>query len=954
MTNSRDLPTIAVPRSPEAVAPSPFPVLASIAPVVASVGIWAFTQSPFAMVFALLGPVIALASLGDSRRQAARGRRRQRERFERELDSVLRTIAEAHEAERAMLRRRAPDAATVLGSPAHDPERWRGSLEEPVEVTLGAGRVRSRLVVEGRQEPAGDGVEEERVRAAAEWLEQAPVVVDARLGIGVCGPLVPALAAANALIAQLANLLPPDSVALHGSDPGAAAAGWMAALPHWSAARVADGRETVLRVEFRSRAEGAPPIVIAVAAQERELPRACRVVLRLGGAEGGALVRHPDPELRTRLVPEFVSAEQGHRLSRLLGEAESASGRLPGAGLPDLVPFSSLRQPHEGQGPAARARDRLPGCVGAGVAAPVVLDLVADGPHAIVGGTTGSGKSELLVTWMTAMAAANPPDRVTFLLVDFKGGASFGAVRELRHTVGLVTDLDAPAATRALESLRAELRHRERVLARHSARSIEELGPEVELPRLVIAVDEFATLVSDFPELHELFADLAARGRSLGVHLILCTQRPSGSIRDSVLANCTLRICLRVVDRADSVVLIGCPDAADLPRRALGRAILVRGGGERELVQFGLCGRLDVEGHAFVNPDAAGRRQRRPWLDPLPDLIRPEEIPAAAVPGLVFGMADLPEQQRQEPAVYHPPEHGNLLVVGRRRSGRSGALAALGAATDAARWVPPSVAGAWDLITGTLDRVRSGQEPSGLLLFDDADILLGRLPPDHEAAFLDALGALLREGAAAGLHLVIAASPSGPAVRSLAPWCESRLILSMPDRQDHLLLGGSASDHDPALPPGAGRWNGTRVQVAYLPERPPREQEQVPVLEPGRWPGLAVVSTAPGPLAHRLAALGSLTRIDQEIAEGQLLVEAGAFRVILGDPVAWQSSWGVLAALKPRIPLVFHACSVAEFRALSGSRALPPPLDSPAETVWLLTPEGALGRMRLPTMDSAP
>src|SRR5690606_38751968 len=149
--------------------------------------------------------------------------------------------------------------------------------------------------------------------------------------------------------------------------------------------------------------------------------------------------------------------------------------------------------------------------------------------------------------------------------------------RDLPHVVGIVTDLDEVAAARALRSLRAELRHRESLLAERGARSIEELADGVPaLARLVIVVDEFAALTAGFPELHEVFADLAARGRSLGVHLVLCTQRPAGSVRDSVLANCTLRISLRVNNRADSIAVVGEPGAAALPRHPVGRAIIAR------------------------------------------------------------------------------------------------------------------------------------------------------------------------------------------------------------------------------------------------------------------------------------------------------------------------------------------------------------------------------------------
>ncbi|RII96145.1 cell division protein FtsK, partial [Clavibacter nebraskensis] len=121
----------------------------------------------------------------------------------------------------------------------------------------------------------------------------------------------------------------------------------------------------------------------------------------------------------------------------------------------------------------ARRAGTLAAVIGVGHAGPVAVDLVADGPHAVVAGTTGSGKSELLVTWMAALAAAHPPEEVTVLLVDFKGGAAFDPLLVLPHAVGLVTDLDGQGARRALESLRAEVRHRERVLRDAGARDVD-------------------------------------------------------------------------------------------------------------------------------------------------------------------------------------------------------------------------------------------------------------------------------------------------------------------------------------------------------------------------------------------------------------------------------------------------------------------------------------------------
>ncbi|NLT26777.1 MAG: hypothetical protein GXX90_09055, partial [Microbacteriaceae bacterium] len=233
------------------------------------------------------------------------------------------------------------------------------------------------------------------------------------------------------------------------------------------------------------------------------------------------------------------------------------------------------------------ARTGLPAVLGVADDGPLAVDLVADGPHAVIGGTTGSGKSELLVAWATSIARARTSDECLLLCLDFKGGATFDALAELPHCVGIVTDLDDGEARRVLAGLRAEVRRRERRLRELGIRDLAE-APGAE-PRLVVLVDEFQALVQEHPELTEIFADLAARGRSLGVHLVLCTQRPTGVFRESLLANCSIRISLRVEQASDSRTLLGVDDAARLPVDRRGRA-LVRLGGAPRAAQIALAG----------------------------------------------------------------------------------------------------------------------------------------------------------------------------------------------------------------------------------------------------------------------------------------------------------------------------------------------------------------------------
>ncbi|WP_159626304.1 FtsK/SpoIIIE domain-containing protein [Actinomyces sp. zg296] len=367
---------------------------------------------------------------------------------------------------------------------------------------------------------------------------------------------------------------------------------------------------------------------------------------------------------------------------------------------------------------------RLPAILGVGPRGAVDVDLVADGPHALLAGTTGSGKSELLTAWLLQLVLGAPPERLCLVLVDYKGGAAFGPLEDLPHTAGVLTDLDPAATARALSSLEAELRRRERLLAAHGARDLGELerrcasapadgalAPEQAPPRLLIAVDEFATLADQHSEVLDALVRVAAQGRSLGVHLILSTQRPAGAVSPAMRANTTIRACLRVLDPADSRDVIGHDGAALLPRHP-GRVIVEGCAASRsqEVLQAPWCGprgRLEAlveQVHqAHQSPRSPGRGPGkgsgagsngpwRPWAPPLPERAhrgradelvvtagRPGGSRAGRREGVALAMTDLPEEQSL--GLWHWDTGESLLVLGQAGSGRTTALdsAALGA-----------------------------------------------------------------------------------------------------------------------------------------------------------------------------------------------------------------------------------------------------------------------------------
>ena len=966
---------ISLPRLPEPAVPHPFPLLATIAPIFAAVALWWITASPFALVFAFLGPVVAVASLFDSRMSARRTNRREKHRFERECAAVELLVAQHHTGERSELARLAPGAGYLLDLPAPYPDRWQVPFGAALAIRLGTGTITSDLDVQGDTTGVADAATEASAAAltalhtSAQHLADAPVIVDGRLGIGLFGPRLLVHAAARAIAIQVAAALSPASTILGGSLANGAWQ-WIVDLPHGQEADVepeasagrGDAAPAVLT--FGSAVDAAGHYTLAVADHWEHLPREVRVVVSVT-AEGAAIMRHPDVSLLGSLRPDFASAVQTGQWARRQTHLARSEGLLHQRGsLPARVELAALLATPE-------PRRGLECTFGIGEGGRVMVDLAGQGPHAVVGGTTGSGKSELLVSWVLAMAAHRPPSEVSFLFVDFKGGAAFEPLRPLPHCVGVITDLAEHEALRALASLKAEVRYRERALARAGFRSLDDAPPGTVLPRLVIVVDEYAAMVDEHPDLHLLFADLAARGRSLGMHLILCTQRPAGVVRDGILANCGLRISLRVNNRADSQAVLGVDAAASLSATSPGRAIVMLPTGTARHFQVAHSTPTDVLA-------VSGRWKkydppRAPWCAPLPALVlasdletgqEPDAAGGKAVPvGVAFALVDLPGEQRRGVAHYDPHTQGNILVLGAAGSGKSGSLAALAASPAASGIrVETTVLGAslpvvWDVLTALLAAPPSPR----LLLLDDVDVLVSGTPEEYTTAVGDLLTRLLREGPAAGLFTVIALQRLSGILHSLVALCSSTLLLRMPNRQEHILAGGESATWDGTLPPGGGLWRGDRIQLLHRPGHsavPGPVAASTSVGAAGRIP-LVVVSTRPHQFGEqlrradpnrRIVALGAASADPREL----LLNQGGAGEVLLGDPDNWQSRWGSLSAVRSTANVLFDGCSAAEFRSMTGIRDLPPPVQRGQRALWLLTPDGTISRAHLPAHPPVP
>lgn len=222
------------------------------------------------------------------------------------------------------------------------------------------------------------------------------------------------------------------------------------------------------------------------------------------------------------------------------------------------------------------------------------------GPHGLLAGTTGSGKSVLLQSLILSLAVNYDPRDVQFVLIDYKGGGTSEVFRELPHVVGIIDNLQGERAIfRALASIDGEIKRRQALFKAVEGGSIADIDDYIKLAEmdssmerlshLVVVIDEFAELKADQPDFMASMVKAARVGRSAGIHLILATQTPSGSVSDEIKANTNFRICLRVADSSESRYMLNRPDAAYL--RGMGRAYVQVGNDEIfELIQTSFSG----------------------------------------------------------------------------------------------------------------------------------------------------------------------------------------------------------------------------------------------------------------------------------------------------------------------------------------------------------------------------
>ncbi|MGH1492747.1 MAG: FtsK/SpoIIIE domain-containing protein [Acidimicrobiales bacterium] len=779
---------------------SRFAYLSALLPVLMGVSFAVLANNPRYLMFAAFSPLMVIGNYFEQRRRSGNKFRESVERFNAALGVKTGEVSAALADERQRRFGESPDVAGLRNRAANRAlDLWVRDRQAYNFLSLRVGMGDLPTAVEVKYSDSGDPeFRDQVVEAYGETasLTDVPVNLDlAELGVvGLIGKAAETSALASSLAVQAAALhSPEDLVVLAATAHQRSMSDWLKWLPHsrsssspLAGAHLVESKtqadalisellaEALRRLDFSGdpvtfpwlllvldRAlepdaaivsrlldlcPGVGMSVVWLTDTEERVPRQAQAVVHCLSPLTGELSRvsFTDPERDDRLVDiERVTPEFSREASQALAPLRDASSANAATAIPRVVPlFTALgiEAIDPGWVAAQWQTDRgysLQGPIGYTDSGPLILDIVEHGPHGLIGGTSGAGKSELVMSMVAGLIAYNPPTRINFLFIDYKGGASSDLFKDVPHTVGYVTNLDGLLAMRALTSLRAELNRRMNLMqgkAKDLAEMLDKF-PDEAPPSLVIVVDEFATLVQEIPDFVAGIVDIAQRGRSLGIHLMLATQRPSGSVNDNIKANTNLRISLRMLDGGESTSVIGTADAALIPAPLKGRGYARMGPGELIAFQSAWSGapllaeagappvavrtfspsptaaagqaptastdpnpnsnqpqpqsdrtQIDATLDAVV---AAGqqlgyRRGRPPWLETLPEMLSIEAVrridglvsdsaASQRKPGvrIVFGMVDDPATQSQYPAVVDLAKSGGMIVSGTGGAGKS-------------------------------------------------------------------------------------------------------------------------------------------------------------------------------------------------------------------------------------------------------------------------------------------
>ncbi|HLP22983.1 MAG TPA: FtsK/SpoIIIE domain-containing protein [Microbacteriaceae bacterium] len=767
---------------------APFPIWATLTPVLGALALWLITQSPFSLMFAALGPLGVVAQRLDRRRSERASRAS-------ELgDAELRASLEQEEAERIRERAREEAWSEVFAVPRILAGEAPHAQHRITRIVLGAT-------------PAG------------------PMTCASDARIGVVGP---------------------------------------------EALRVAFARSVTVQQVY-----GATRGSVSCAERVSELG-SCDAVVTLGPASCATL--SVGPERPRPFVPHYLAEETARRW---LEAHQPRGAEAAGGGLAVDLGLGAAGLPH-------------------------AIDL-ASAPHALVGGATGSGKTEFLRAWIVAMATRLTPKELQVVVFDFKGGTGFRDVAQLPHVADVVTDLSRHQLDRVFRALQSEIVRRERALLELNVSDVA-TAPHGALPRLVVLIDEYQVLVQQSELANSVCADIAARGRALGIHLILATQHPSRSVRETITANCGLRLCLRVLDASESQAILGSPVASTLqvPGEIVSRD-------ERGISQWRVTPTTPVQiaelCQTHVHSDAA----TAPWLPPLDSPERVRQVAAKFGPGAVAIVDDV---ERRRYRAVDVAGRGPLAVVGGPGFGKTGMLRRIAEAAvhrgEGVSWLSSdNLAAAWAGVRQAVD------SPCSWLLIDDLDDIVAGLDPEYRQGFLDRVRSVSRRQ---GLQLVVSA-------------------------RRRASLDGMCADAFELVAPGMFRISDAHCFVVPSEWRAPTSAP-APVWVPR---GLSCVITDRGPEFVRMAeasgwAVNPVPRFADEFLELRNAPRDG-IRLIVGSIEHWLNHRSALTSLEDEDDVLIADGHLSDVRAIRRQRELPPVLQ--AGEAWTIGSSGVPERVSL-------
>jgi len=589
------------------------------------------------------------------------------------------------------------------------------------------------------------------------------------------------------------SALPAGTIAVTGTPGAAQALARALVLARGSRPHPDDWHEPWMRW-LRPPVPGQHVVVV----DPSESPPSWAATVARAGSEGVTFTH----DTAVRWPPMAVSEATADLAARRL------AARRETTELPRVARWADLID-EAGRAQAGSGTRQLRATVAAGLDGPFTLDLDHHGPHLLVAGTTGAGKSAFLETLVLGLAHMHGPDHLSLALIDFKGGAGLRACMDLPHVAGVLTDLDPHLAHRALAALAREIEDRKNALAAAQCASFTEWEHRGGAPpRLLVVADEYQEVTAHYREFLPDLARLAAQGRSLGVHLVLATQRPAGAVTPEVRANVGTTIALRVASDAESRDLMGTGDAALLPREAPGRAYVVHGA-TRTPVQVALPIATTTplitpaDSPADVSsPDLLTHAVRERWHDAshssplwLPPLASTADIPPDH-PEIVLGIGDWPHERRQGPQTWDL-SRGPMVVAGPPGSGRTTTLASISAQASRRGWRP-----VW-LPADAREAARTIELAAGdsqtLLIVDDAVAALARLGSVDRAHSVDTLSMMLTRGAPVALAFPLAGH------HRLATHAGTRVILTGGEPADEALWSVPRSLQGLAAMPGRAR-----------------------------------------------------------------------------------------------------------------------------------------------------